>query len=792
MTLSNVRLILAREIRDQLRDRRTLFMVAVLPILLYPLLGMSMFQVSQFMREQPTRVLVIGAKKFADLPPLFENDRFAESLFSDPARTRLLDLHFTVDALPTTNAAQLDARAAADRQVRSGEYDAAVYFPPDFAARLDAFRDAIHHRAQNLPSPTGNGAENLPSPAGRGAGGEGSSEAGQALTLTHSQRERGPSATPSIRLEVPNPEILYTTANDKSQIAFARLADVLRRWTDKIGEDNLAQSGVPNLALRPFLVQSADVADADQREASMWSKILPVLLLIWALTGAFYPAVDLCAGEKERGTLETLLSSPAARSEIVVGKLATVMLFSMVTAILNLLSVGLTGWMVAVQLPGFGPPSPMAIAVLVIALAPISALFSALCLALAAFARSTKEGQYYLMPLLLIAMPLVILPMSPGVELNLGNSLIPITGVVLLLRSVLEGNYWLAAQFSPVVMMVTLAACLLSIRWAIEQFNSETVLFRSSERLDVGLWLKHLLSDRRPTPSVAAAVCCGVLILVVHFFLSFYMTMPDGLGGFARTVLTSQLAVIALPALLMTLLLTGSPRQTLLLRWPPWLSVPAAALLAVALHPAVNVLQSVVQRLYPVAENIQPALEKMQELFHQADFWPLVLLIAVVPALCEELAFRGFILSGFRHLGHKWRAIIYTAVLFGLTHGILQQSMIACLLGTILGFLAVQSGSILPGMVFHVVHNTLAVANSRIMPEMLPATPWIHKLIVPAEGGGCWFAWQATVVGTLTAVLLIMWFGRLNCPKSPEEQLEEAIGRGGHKDLPLVPEKAYS
>ena len=68
-----------------------------------------------------------------------------------------------------------------------------------------------------------------------------------------------------------------------------------------------------------------------------------------------------------------------------------------------------------------------------------------MCLALAAFARSTKEGQYYLMPLLLVTMPLVILPMSPGVELNLGNSLIPVTGVVLLLRSVLEGNYWQAA-----------------------------------------------------------------------------------------------------------------------------------------------------------------------------------------------------------------------------------------------------------------------------------------------------------------------------------------------------------
>ena len=256
--------------------------------------------------------------------------------------------------------------------------------------------------------------------------------------------------------------------------------------------------------------------------------------------------------------METLLCSPAARSEIVVGKLLTIMLFSILTAVLNLLSVGLTGWMVVAQLPGFGLPPPMAIAVVLIALVPISALFSALCLALAAFARSTKEGQYYLMPLLLVTMPLVILPMSPGVELSLGNSLIPITGVVLLLRSVLEGNYWQAAQFSPAVIAVTLLACLLAIRWAIDQFNRESVLFRESERLDLGLWLRRLWRDRQPTPTVAAAVCCGVLILVVNFFVGSSLAMPEGFGGFAWTVLVTQLAVIAAPALLMTV---ASDRQ---------------------------------------------------------------------------------------------------------------------------------------------------------------------------------------------------------------------------------------
>ncbi len=217
--------------------------------------------------------------------------------------------------------------------------------------------------------------------------------------------------------------------------------NVLTRWTEAIGRQNLQESGVPADSAKPFVVDPIDVAESGTRKAALWSKILPFVLLLWALTGAFYPAVDLCAGEKERGTLETLLSSPAERSEIVWGKLLTVMLFSIATALLNLLSMGITGLFV-LRLPGldFGPPPLASVAWLLIALVPTSALFSGLCLALAAFARSTKEGQYYLMPLVLITMPLTILPMSPGVELNLGNSLIPITGMVLLLADPARGK----------------------------------------------------------------------------------------------------------------------------------------------------------------------------------------------------------------------------------------------------------------------------------------------------------------------------------------------------------------
>src|SRR5205823_15111738 len=119
---------------------------------------------------------------------------------------------------------------------------------------------------------------------------------------------------------------------------------------DALGEHNLEVRNVPAIAARPFELKQTDVAQEARRRAALWSKILPFIVMIWALTGAFYPAVDLCAGEKERGTLETLLCSPAARSEIVWGKLLSVMSFSSATALLNLVSMTASGTVVASQM----------------------------------------------------------------------------------------------------------------------------------------------------------------------------------------------------------------------------------------------------------------------------------------------------------------------------------------------------------------------------------------------------------------------------------------------------------
>jgi len=734
MSPSNVKLILLREIRDQLRDRRTLFVVLVLPILLYPLLGMSYLQIQQFLQKKPSEVLVIGAKNLPEEPPLIDNNRrFVAELFASPEEARLLQLDFASDEPADGELPATPRERARWRVCDTHEYDAALVVGNDFGEQIDAFRAALGRREQ-----------------------------------------------PVFPANVPAPEPVYTSGRQKSAVAGNRLETVLARWKEAVVRRNLEAADLPTAAVEPFEIKSIDLAEeAGRQGAAIWSKILPFLLVVWALTGAFYPAVDLCAGEKERGTLETLLSSPARRTEIVLGKLLCVMLFSIVTAVLNLVSTGITGWAVSPYMPGLGPPPVSSAIWLGAALVPISALFGALSLAMAALARSTKEGQYYLMPLLMVVLPLTMLPMSPAVELNVGNSLVPVTGVVLLLRSLLEGEFASSLRYAPIVLGVTLVACYLAIRWAVGQFNSESVLFRQGERFGLRLWLLHLRRERGATPTVGAAITCAVLILVVKFAVSIVAPGPQRFESFAVMHVIAQVGLFVVPAVLMAWFFTRDVGRTLLVRWPTrWTAIPAAVVLALALRPVMEALRQGVTRIYPVD---QGQMRSLAEMFEGAEAWQLFLLLALVPAICEELAFRGFILSGLRRLGSKWRAICYSAVFFGLVHMILQQQLIAVLMGMVIGFIAVQSGSIFVCMLLHLLNNALALSHA-FMPEAVGRWPWLEWFVTSSNGKDYTYQWHVVLLGGFITLWILFWFSRLPYAKSPEEELQEAIDRTAREE----------
>jgi sodium transport system permease protein len=784
MSWRNIRLIYAREIRDQLRDRRTLFMIAVLPLLLYPLLGMSVFQLSQFLRKSEPKVVVIGAdelKAGKELPPLIDGDHFAATLFNDGSSPDWLHLEFVSgpssepkpakhdDATPAEKAdaadhVPLSSFELAEARLKTGDVQVVLTFPKGFGKRLNELHADIKTRAN--------------SPNGKSA------------------------ARTSDDLDFPTPRIIFNAGKEKSRVAHMQVERVIESWRAQIVRRNLAESRIPAQVTKPFELEMTDVAERNQQQALLWSKILPFVLFIWALTGAFYPAVDLCAGEKERGTLETLLSSPARRIEIVWGKLLTVMTFSTATAVLNLTSLGFTAHYVVSQLSqiptadvgeGLALPPMSSMLWLLVALLPMSALFSALCLACAAFARSTKEGQYYLMPLLLVSMPLMMLPMAPGTELNLGNSLIPVTGVVLLVMALVQGDFADALRYFIPVCGVTLICCHLAIRWAVYQFNQESVLFRESERLDPRRWLAQLIRDREDTPSLAEAFFCVVLIFVIKFFMDVAISAnapAEPTFGFLATLLfVSQVVCFALPAALMAVMLTAKPLKALLLdRLPSATACGIAILLAVLLHPLGIQLSFWIRYVYPIQEQMQGKLEALGQLLETAPYpWLPYVMLAVLPALCEEVAFRGFILSGLRHLGSKRWAIGLSAVFFGMAHGIIQQSISATALGAVLGYVAIQTGSLIPCMLFHVTYNALGFATA-LLPGLVSQRPGLAILFRETAPGQLLYNWPVLAVCGVAAILPLIWLHRLPYQATREEQIGDAQARQQHHPLATIAE----
>jgi sodium transport system permease protein len=750
MRWRNVKLIFMREVLDQLRDRRTLFMVAVLPILLYPLMGIGMFQMTAIFSEQPRTVVILGADNLPDLP-LLDGDHFARTWFrisTDADKLRVISdaAETTPSADPAVNEARTKVleQAKQMRELLKRRVDAETELEAAQAAKRPvdevlALESKVHQLIEPLSQrfhASGIQVLIIVPPEFKQ----------NLLHLRDELGRRGADDKVLAPIDYPRPLIVQNSADEKSVIAHSRVTEVMREWERSLLRKYLRESGLPEHLPTPINPTPIDLAAANQVSANVWSKLFPSLLVIMALTGAFYPAVDLGAGEKERGTMETLLICPATRTEIVLGKFLTVMMFSASTALLNLSSLGFTGKYMASLASGGGaaskfgdlslPPFSSLIWILVM-LVPLASLFSALCLAFATFARSSKEGQYYLTPLLMVTMGLTVFCSSPAVDIEPFYSVIPVMGPALLLKGLLKatGPDMTLYMYAIPVLLTSIGYSLLALWWAIDQFGREEVLFREAERFDLRLWVKHLLRDKEPTPSFTEAGFCFLLILMLQFLsmksmqMAMQVATPDEQGILQiRLLLIQQIALIATPALMMGVMLTTSMRKTFSLRWPGFGRLGWAIMLPFALHPLVVELQASLQWFFPKPPpGLVEALKMMSS--DALPLWLVTLAFAAAPAICEEIAFRGFMLSGFSRTGKISLAVTLSSLAFGIIHMIPQQVFNASLLGIILGMMCIRSRSLLPGMAFHFVNNVLAILHGR-MGEAMPDTgiwSWLFR-----------------------------------------------------------------
>ncbi|TKB45856.1 ABC transporter permease [Thalassotalea mangrovi] len=280
-------------------------------------------------------------------------------------------------------------------------------------------------------------------------------------------------------------QVFYNGANVLSGIGM-KVRDAVDEFVTHIQDEILAEKGFSASELlafkAPVEVEQIDTADERESFGETLGGFIPYILIPLCLTGAMYPAIDLGAGEKERGTIETLLLTPVSRFAIVIGKFLTITVTAMMTALITIFSMVFWSFIIGSLFDVSQVSSILAsvswfdYVLMVLLLVPVSAIFSAILLAISIYASSFKEAQNYMGPLTILVIFPIIAPMLPGIKLNLTWSLIPISNVALAIKELLKGTIDYS-YLLPIFVSTGLFA-LASIVFCVYWFSRESVLFR--------------------------------------------------------------------------------------------------------------------------------------------------------------------------------------------------------------------------------------------------------------------------------------------------------------------------
>lgn len=410
MNWQAILIVYLKELKDQLRDRRTIISTIVLPTVIMPVMmfgfGAVMTKIIKKAQDEGTNVMIVGS---AGAPELIK------ALKADPK--------FRVVA--ETGDYQ---QRIADKKLR-----VALELPADFEARV---------------------------------------RAGQPAAAA----------------------VLYYEGEIKSGIGARELEGFMQKYRTALVEGRLKERGLPLELTKPFELKRRNVAPPEKVGGATIGGFIPYIIIILCFSGAMYPAMDLTAGEKERGTMETLMCSPTSRINIVFGKFLTVLTASVATMVFSLISMAGTAIIggslyagkaaalqsAAARSPGAGfmptidPAGMLGVFALV---APVAVFFAALLLTVSLFAKSYKEAQSYAGPLIIVAIIPAVFGLLPGIELSAKTALIPILNLSLVCKEMLSGTWnW------PFIGLIFGSSCLyaaIGLAVCVKMFNREDVMFRA-------------------------------------------------------------------------------------------------------------------------------------------------------------------------------------------------------------------------------------------------------------------------------------------------------------------------
>ncbi len=717
-----------KELREILRDRRTIMTLVFMPLLVYPLLNMifQKFLVTS-LQSAGTIQVYVGVE-------------------SAEAGNRLTEYLSAGDII--LRGEEGNRQAPADRSA-----PAAIGLPDPAAEPELSITEVgnLHDRVADGTIDVGVRIR-VSGDAGGGAG-----------------KDKGPRAPFDCELIYRDESALSMTG---VRFIEKRLNAINRQYIREVMAIPLIKRTLPRMGYRPELPTRV-VRSAVPQTGSAFSltTVVPLILILMTITGAVYPAIDLTAGERERGTMETLMAAPVPRLGLLVAKYIAVLIVALFTATANLVAMTVT-----LMATGLGPMlfggeglSPTLVSQVFALLILFAAFFSAVLLALTSFARSFKEAQAYLIPVMLLALAPGIMSLMPELEFNGILAITPLVNVVLLARDIFESN--VDPVLACVAVFSTMLYAIAALTVAARVFGTDAILY-GSESTWSDLW-------RRPRQSRGAAPIAGAMACLAVLFPANFL-VSNALRTFSEVSMTLWLALAAAALAVLfigvSLLFAFAQHVRLAdgfrLRAAAPLVFIGALALGVSVWPFAHeiFLAEEAVGLSSLGKEQVAAAEAQIERLRQVPLAVILLALAITPAVCEEFFFRGYLFSSLRQSMGPWKTVAVSAILFGAFHVIttntlsVERFIPSTMMGLVLGWVCVRSGSLLPGVILHAFHNGLLLTVLHYQDELaalgwgvqeqehLP-TAWLATAAVVAVIGAG-LVWLATKRAAATATSL--------------------------------------
>lgn len=514
--------------------------------------------------------------------------------------------------------------------------------------------------------------------------------------------------------KIENYKIYINSSKENSSTVNSKLEDIFNTYKEKKVKDKIEQLQLNvEETLEPVVYSTIDLAKTEEVAGLLLGQILPLILIMGVLLGAIYPAIDSMAGEKERGTLETLFTLPISNLELVMGKYMAVSLCAIVTAILNVVSILMTliyilstgnisGQLLSNNFNISALSGPLFITLICICL--FAMVVSAVSMCVCSLAKSFKDAQNYITPVMFLVLIPSYASMIPNLNLDRTTSIIPVVNISLLIKSVLSNNANLS--LIALVFISNFAFVILSVILLSKLFNSEEILFGNNRNFS---FLEKRSNIKKGTmPSVSDGVILYALGLVLLIYVGSYIQLKLKMTGIVLT----QVMIISLP-LLFAYYIKSDFKKVFLLKLPKIKHLFGAACLWFGTYLLAMVITNIIMYYFPQNQEIVEGLNNA--LFIKNNLLLNLLIVAAMPAICEEIFFRGFILTSFKNNKKSYRgAIIFSGILFGLMHMDFIRVVPTSILGIAFAYAVCKTNSIAVSMFMHFLNNGFAVVVTHI------------------------------------------------------------------------------